>query len=151
MRVSTILPLVVRVLFGGVFLIFGANKLVTFIPMPPPPPEVMPFVGGLASSGYMFPLLGVLEVLGGLALLSGRFVPLALTVLAPIVVNIALFHIVLAPAAGMTAFLLASEIYLAWVYRDAFRSVLQATPSPAAGDLLTHGHEASARRTSLAS
>jgi hypothetical protein len=56
---------------------------------------------------------------------------LALTVLAPIVVNVALFHVLLVPGLGMVVFLLASELYLAWVYRDAFRGLLQpVTPLP---------------------
>jgi uncharacterized membrane protein YphA (DoxX/SURF4 family) len=125
MQVSKILPLTVRFLLGSLFLVFGANKLLHFIPQPPLPPAAMPFIGGLAAAGYMFPLLGTVEVVAGALLIAGRFVPLALTVLAPIIVNIALFHILIVPGLGMVVFLLASELYLAWVYRDAFRGVLQ--------------------------
>jgi uncharacterized membrane protein YphA (DoxX/SURF4 family) len=125
MQVSKWLTLTVRFLLGAVFLVFGANKLVPFIPMPPLPPAAAPFIGGLAAAGYMIPMLGAIEVVAGALLIAGRFVPLALTVLAPIVVNIALFHVLLVPGFGMVAFLLASELYLAWVYRDAFRGLLQ--------------------------
>ena len=125
MQVSKLLTLTVRSLLGALFLVFGANKLLHFIPMPPLPPAAAPFIGGLAAAGYMFPLLGAVEVVAGVLLIAGRFVPLALTVLAPIVVNIALFHVLLAPGLGMVAFLLASELYLAWAYRDAFRGLLQ--------------------------
>jgi putative oxidoreductase len=125
MQVSKILPLTVRFLLGALFLVFGANKLLHFIPQPPMPPAALPFIGGLAAAGYMFPLLGAVEVVAGALLITGRFVPLALTVLAPIIVNIALFHVLLVPGMGMVVFLLASELYLAWVYRDAFRALLQ--------------------------
>jgi putative oxidoreductase len=125
MQVSKLLTLTVRFLLGALFLVFGANKLLHFIPMPPFPPEAAPFIGGLAAAGYMFPMLGAIEVVAGGLLIAGRFVPLALTVLAPIIVNIALFHVLLVPGLGMVVFLLASELYLAWVHRDAFRGVLQ--------------------------
>jgi putative oxidoreductase len=125
MQVSKILPLTVRFLLGALFLLFGANKLVPFIPQPPLPPEAAPFIGGLAAAGYMFPLIGAVEVVAGALLIAGRFVPLALTVLAPIIVNIAFFHVLIVPGLGMVAFLLVSELYLAWVYGDAFRGVLQ--------------------------
>ena len=80
---KTLIPAVVRVLLGALFLVFGANKLVPFMPMPELPAAAGPFVGGLASTGYFFPLLGSIEVVMGALLISGRFVPLALTVLAP--------------------------------------------------------------------
>ena len=123
---KTLVPSVVRVLLGAMFLVFGANKLVPFLPMPELPAAALPFVGGLASTGYFFPLLGSLEVVMGALLISGRFVPLALTVLAPVIVQIALFHTVLAPSPGLVAFILGAELYLAWTYRAAFASVLQA-------------------------
>jgi hypothetical protein len=88
-------------------------------------------MGGLAASGYFFPLLKLTEIAAGLLLLSGRFVPLALTVLAPIIVNIVAFHAFLAPGGiGIALFVLALELYLAWSYRDAFRSVLKSNARP---------------------
>ncbi|HEY8075999.1 MAG TPA: hypothetical protein VIF62_17855, partial [Labilithrix sp.] len=79
------------------------------------------FMGGLAATGYFFPLLKGTEVLTSIALLTRRFVPLALTVLAPIVVNIVAFHLFLAPSGLPVALVvLALEVYLAWSYRDAF-------------------------------
>lgn len=89
------------------------------------------FAGGLAGSGYFFPLLKSTEVIAGVLLLSNRFVPLALTVLAPIVVNIVAFHVFLAPNPIMVAFLLVSMTYLAWVHRSAFRGVLASRSVPA--------------------
>lgn len=121
-----LLPTVARVLLGLVFFVFGLNGFFHFLPQPALPAAAMPFIGGLAGAGYFFPLLKATEVIGGLLLLSNRFVPLALTILAPIVVNIAAFHLFLEPSVGMVTFLLAAEIYLAWVHRAAFRGVLTA-------------------------
>jgi uncharacterized membrane protein YphA (DoxX/SURF4 family) len=124
------LPTAVRILLGLVFFVFGLNGFLHFLPQPPMPAAAGAFVGGLASAGYFFPLLKGTEVVAGILLLSNRFVPLALTVLAPIVVNIVAFHVLLAPSPGMVALLLGAEIYLAWVYRGAFRSVLAARTAP---------------------
>lgn len=125
------LPTAARLLFGGLFFVFGLNGFLHFLPQPPMPASVAPFLGGLASAGYFFPLLKATEVVAGVLLLSNRFVPLALTLLAPIVVNIVAFHVFLAPSPVMVALLLSAEIYLAWVYRSAFRGLLSARTSPA--------------------
>ena len=130
--ISKVLPVAARVVLGLVFFVFGLNGFLHFLPQPPMPAGAMPFLGGLAGAGYFFPLLKATEVTAGVLLLSNRFVPLALTVLAPIIVNIAAFHLVLAPNPVMVALLLVTEIYLAWSYRDAFRGVLAARARPAA-------------------
>ena len=109
------LPTAARLFLGLVFTVFGLNFFLHFIPMPPAPPRAAAFVGALFASGYLFPLLKTTEVVAGLLLLSNRFVPLALTVLAPIVVNIVGFHLSLAPAGLPLALaMLAAELFLAW-------------------------------------
>jgi uncharacterized membrane protein YphA (DoxX/SURF4 family) len=126
------LPAVGRILLGLVFTVFGLNGFFHFIPQPPPPPAAAAFAGALFATGYFFPMLKSVEVAAGLLLLSGRFVPLALTVLAPIVVNIVFFHAFLAPAGiGLAVVLVVLEAALAWAYRDAFRGVLDANARPA--------------------
>lgn len=131
-KLSRLLPTAARTLLGLTFVVFGLNGFLNFLPQQPLPEAAMPFLGGLAKAGYFFPMLKGLEVLAGLALLSGRFVPLALAVLAPIIVNIAAFHLVLAPAYGMVALLVGLEVYLAWSYRDAFAPMLRARTAPSA-------------------
>ena len=128
--VRNVLPHVARVLLGLTFFVFGLNGFLHFLPQPPMPAGALPFLGGLAGAGYFFPLLKATEVAAGVLLLSNRLVPLALTVLAPIVVNIAAFHVFLAPSPVMVAFLLIAEIYLAWPYRSAFRGVLAVRSAP---------------------
>jgi uncharacterized membrane protein YphA (DoxX/SURF4 family) len=114
------LPVVARVLLGAVFVVFGLNGFFHFLPQPPAPPRAMAFAGALGASGYFFPLLKATEVVAGALLLLG-FVPIALTLLAPIIVNIVAFHLFLAPGNyAVVGLVLAAEIYLAVVHRSAF-------------------------------
>lgn len=119
-------PTAARLFLGLVFTIFGLNGFFQFLPMPEPPADAGAFLGALAATGYMFPLIKGTEVVAGLLLLSGRYVPLALTLLAPITVNILLFHVVLAPAPGLPLALIAAQIFLAYVHRDSFTPMLKA-------------------------
>ncbi len=125
-NVSERLPTVARIALGAVFVLFGLNGFLSFLPEPPLPSAAMPFIGGLASAPYFFPLLKGTEVVAGLLLLSNRFVPLALTLLAPIIVNIVAFHSFLAPGLAIPLFVLVVEVFLAWSYRKAFAPMLAA-------------------------
>jgi len=125
------LPTAARVLLGLVFFVFGLNGFFQFIPAPPPPPAAGAFAGALFATGYFFPLLKTVETLSGLLLLSGRFVPLALTALAPIVVNIVFFHAFLHPAGlAVPVVVLGLEVFLAWCYRSSFAPLLKADAQP---------------------
>jgi uncharacterized membrane protein YphA (DoxX/SURF4 family) len=130
--ISKHLPTAARLLLGLVFTVFGLNFFLHFLPTPPPAPRAASFAGALFASGYLFPLLKTTELVAGLLLLGGRFVPLALAVLAPIVINILGFHLFLAPSGiALALVVLAAEVYLAWTYRAAFAPMLQArTPLP---------------------
>lgn len=93
------MPLVARILLGLIFFVFGLIGLLNLIPPPPNLPEkLQAFNSGLMATGYFFPFLKITETLCGLLLLTGMFVPLALVVLAPIVLNIVLVHAFLAPS-----------------------------------------------------
>jgi putative oxidoreductase len=127
---SSKLPIAARVVLGAVFLVFGLNGFFHFLPQPPAPPRAMAFAGALAASGYFFPLLKATEVVAGALLLLG-FVPIALILLAPIVVNIVAFHVFLAPGNyAVVGLVLAAGIYLAIVHRAAFAPLFA---RPAAG------------------
>ena len=79
----------------------------------------------------MFPVIKVVEVVAGVLLLLGRYVPLALVLLAPIIVNIVLFHAFLAPGGLVLAtVVLLSELYLAWSYRDLYRPMFTTRAVP---------------------
>ncbi len=124
-------PSAVRYLLGGAFLLFGLNGFIGFLPMPEHNPQAGVFLGALAATGYMFPLIKGTEVVVGALLLAGRFVPLALTLLAPVMVNIVAFHAALEPASlAMPLVLLALHLALAWAYRAHFRSVLAPNAVP---------------------
>jgi uncharacterized membrane protein YphA (DoxX/SURF4 family) len=121
MTASSKLQLPARLVLGSIFVLFGLNGFLHFLPQPPSPPAAAAFGGALAATGYMFPLIKGIEVLTGLLLLSGRFVPLALILLAPVVVNIVAFHLFLAPAGLALPFVvLALGLYLAWTERAAY-------------------------------
>jgi len=128
-----IVTALVRVLLGLMFLVFGLNGFLNF--MPPPkdmPQEVMSVLGALLQAGYMTVVSGA-EVLIAVMLLTNRFVPLALALLAPIVVGIITFHVAMAPATIVPGIVvLVMELYLAWAYRGAFRPMLRAKTRPGA-------------------
>lgn len=131
MNLSQKAPVAARLFLGGLFVLFGLNGFFHFLPMPAPPEKAGAFLGALAATGYMFPLIKTTEIVAGLALLSGRFVPLALTLLAPVVVNIVAYHGVLDPAGlALPLVLAAVGIYLAYAYRGAFKGVLEANAKP---------------------
>ena len=118
----------------GLFLIFGGlNGLFNFLP--PPKVEMsegaMAFSVALMKTGYMMQLIAVTQLVVGLCWVINRFVPLALALWAPFMVNSILFHIFLEhKGLPMSAAFLAIELYLAWMYRDAFRPMLRAKVDP---------------------
>ena len=116
-----------RLALGALLLFAVSNAIFSFAAQPPSPPAAQTFLGGLFSAPYFFALLKGTEFLVAIALLSNRFVPLALVVLAPITVNIVLFHTVLAPAgAPMAVLLFGLQIATMWSHRQNYRSVLAA-------------------------
>jgi uncharacterized membrane protein YphA (DoxX/SURF4 family) len=130
---SRYLPHIARILLGLVFLVFGLNGFLQFIPQPKTamPENAMAFLGGLMKAGYMLPLISGTQVLVGALLLLNLFVPLALALIAPVIVNIVLFHVFLQPMGMSIAIVvLLLELYLAWAYRSAFRPMLAARSTP---------------------
>jgi len=118
--------LISRALLGLIFFVFGLNGFLQFLPMPPLPEKAAAFMAALADAGYLFPLIKGVEVVGGLLLLTHLWTPLALILLAPIVVNIFFFHLVLEPAGLPIGILLVLlEIFLAWSYRERFAPLLK--------------------------
>ena len=120
MKYATI---IVRVLLGLMFALFGSNAFLHFIPMPPMQGEAGAFIGALINSGYIYPIAS-LEVAGGLLLVIGRFVPLGLTLLGPVIVNIVLYHIFL-DASGllMAGVISILALFLLWAHRDRFPAI----------------------------
>jgi uncharacterized membrane protein YphA (DoxX/SURF4 family) len=120
-----------RVLLGLIFFVFGLNFFLHFIPQPPPTGPAGAFGAAMFATGYLFVVLKVVETVSGALLIAGRFVPLVLAVLAPIVINILLFHGFLAPAGiPLAIVVLALELFLAWSYRSVYRPMLAARAAP---------------------
>jgi uncharacterized membrane protein YphA (DoxX/SURF4 family) len=122
----TILTVIVRLLLGLMFVVFGLNAFLQFMPVPPLPDTPSGrFLGALISSGYIY-AIAVCQVLGGLLLMVGRFVPLGLLLLGPVIVNIVLFHIFLDRAGvGIAAAVALLAAFLVWRYRESFAPVLR--------------------------
>lgn len=121
-----IFTIIARVLLGLIFVVFGSNAFLHFIAMPPLPHNLAgDYLRVLFASGYVY-VIGALEVVGGLLLLSGRFVPLGLIILGAIIVNILLFHILLAPEGLPLALIVALlALFLFWQYRAAFAGLVR--------------------------
>lgn len=122
MKVVTVIA---RVLLGLIFVVFGSNAFLHFIPMRPPPQGLAgEYLHVFVASGHVY-VIGALQAISGILLLIGRFVPLGLTILAAIIFNICLFHILVAPANFEPAIVVtALELFLVWRYRNAFKGIL---------------------------
>ena|SRR5438128_2094141 len=119
--------IIVRTLMGLLFLFASITFLFKLIPIPPMAGPVKTFNEGLMSVGYFFPLLMIVELLCGLALVTGRFVPLATVILAPIIVNIFMFHaFVDRTGLPVAIFLVLANVFIAYYYRDAYAGLLKA-------------------------
>lgn len=132
--IARYLPAVGRVLLGSLFAVMGLNGFLNFLPQPstPMPQGAVALLGALVNTGYMIPLVSGTQLIVGVLLLSNRFVPLALALIAPVIVNIFLFHTFLAPSGlGIAVAVAALEIYLVRTYRQSYRSMLamRATPT----------------------
>ena len=121
-----ILTIIARTLLGLTFVVFGLNGFLQFLKMPPPPPgPAGDFTKALFVSHYFYVVSG-LQVVGGALCLLGRFVPLGLTLLGPVVVNILLFHLLLEPAGlGLAVVVSVIALFLVYAYRQAFRGLIQ--------------------------
>jgi len=134
MSVRPKVPLVARTLLGLAFTVFGLNFFLHFLPQPPPPAEGGAFLGALVT-GKILTIVKLVEISAGLALLGNRFVPLALTLLAPVEIGILAYHGVFDPAGlPVIMVLMALTGYLAWAYRAAFAPMLRAQVEPVAAD-----------------
>ncbi|MGA3144738.1 MAG: DoxX family membrane protein [Verrucomicrobiota bacterium] len=123
MKIATIIA---RVLLGLVFVVFGSNIFLHFIPMPPQKPSLATdFSKALMESHYMY-VVGFCQVAGGLILLIGRYIPLGLTLLGPVIVNILCFHIFLNHQGWQVASVVAAlALFLLWRHRANFAGLLK--------------------------
>jgi putative oxidoreductase len=122
MRIASVIA---RYLAGVIFLVMGLNGFLNFIPLPPPGGTAGQFMGALYVSHYLW-VIFAFQVIAGVLLLVNRYVPLAVAILAPVLVNILTFHALMAPS----GFPLALFVALLWIVifvevRPAFSGLFQ--------------------------
>ena len=117
---------IIYVLLGLIFVVFGLNAFFQFLHMPPPPEgPAGDFTKALFVSHYFY-VVAVLQIAGGLLCLVGRFVPLGLTLLGPVIVNILLFHLFLLPAGFSLPIIVAVlALVVLWYHRASFAGLLK--------------------------
>jgi uncharacterized membrane protein YphA (DoxX/SURF4 family) len=117
---------IARILLGSVFVFFGLNFFLQFLHMPPPPSgPAGDFVKALFVSHYLY-VVGALQLAGGVLCLAGRFVPLGLTLLGPVIVNILLFHILFNPTGLAMAIVVAVlALIVFWYHRASFAGLVK--------------------------
>ncbi len=121
MKIATI---VVRVLLGALFLFASVSYFLKLMPEPPMEGAMKVFNDGMTASGYIMPIVKAIELICGLALVAGRFVPLALILLAPIVVNIfCLILIHQRSGLPMAIAISAATLFLAYVHRERYKGL----------------------------
>jgi putative oxidoreductase len=118
---------IARTILGLAFIVFGLNGFLQFIPQPPLTGFVKDFIGAMAGSHYAYGVFFV-QLIGGLLLLSGQFVPLALAILGPVVYNILLFHFTMDPSGiPLALFTLLLWVIVFWWHRAAFAPLFSRT------------------------
>ena len=112
-------------MLGVVFVFFGSNVFFHFLKMPPMSGPAGNFMGAIAQTGYMN-VIGFCQVAGGLLLLVGRYAPLGLTLLGPVIVNILCYHIFMDPKGLPIAVVVAAlSLFLVWSYRANFAGLVK--------------------------
>lgn len=118
---------IVRILLGLILIAFGANKLYPVIPLPQPPEDAASFMGSLAATGYVLPVIAVFEIVIGLLLLFKKWVALALIMLVPLSLNILLFHLFLdVPSIGLALLVVIMNGILLYKHKQKYRPLLAA-------------------------
>ncbi len=127
-----IAALVARYLLGVMFFVFGLNGFLHFLKQPPPTGLALTYFTAMAGS-HIMDVVYLIQLIGGVLLLAGRFVPLALTLLGPVIANILLYHLTMDPK-GIPPGLLAFVLWLVVFYsvRSAFAGIFAARVDPQA-------------------
>jgi putative oxidoreductase len=118
--------LIIRILFGLMLVIFGLNKFLQFIPIPPMPEAAGEFMGALVKSGYLMLAVAIVEIVTGVLLLADKYKSLALIVVFPVILNAFMFHLFLDIAGiGGATFAFLMNIFLLFSNKEAYNSLLK--------------------------
>ena len=143
MKIATIIA---RGLLGLVFVVFGSNMFLHFLPNPPMAGEAGAFFGALYVTHYLY-VIAAVQVAGGLLLFT-RYVPLALTLLGPVIVNILSFHAFMAPSGLPVATVVAAlALFLLWAYREHFAGLVKPIQSQRRDPAIANSRTQAAART----
>ncbi len=116
-----------RIIYGLILVVFGLNKFLNFIPPLEAPDAANSFFMALVATGYMMAFIAIVEIIAGILLLTNKYVPLALVIVFPVMLNALLFHLFLDPANIVLALLaVALNIYLFFAHKSRYDGVLSA-------------------------
>ena len=119
-----------RLLFGLAFIVFGLNGFFGFIPMPAPPEAGGAYLGALGATGYFFPVLKICEILAGIFILTNIFLNFGLVLIAPILVQIFLYHLFLDPAGlALPIILVVMHLFLTYQNCASYKSLFSKSSS----------------------
>jgi putative oxidoreductase len=124
-----VVVLIARILLGLIFVVFGANLMVPFLPMPPVPPGPLKDFDTVLFVTHYTVVIGFFQFLGGLLIIINRFVPLGLTILAAEIVNILSTHILVMHGQGLVGppiLVVILWLLVFWSVRSAFSGIFQA-------------------------
>lgn len=118
---------IIRILMGLLFLFASITVLANLFPEPELTGIKKTFMDGIKASGYLLPLIKITELVCGISFVSGYFVPLAAIVIAPVIVNIFLYHIFVdSTGLPVAIFLIAANGFVAFYHREKYKALLQA-------------------------
>lgn len=127
MKYTTI---IFRILLGLLYLVFGLDYFLHFIPYQPMHTgKAAALKDGLMGTGYIYPMMKIIQIIGGISLLANRYAPFFAVVLFPISLNVFLFHTILVPSGWlMGVFLLGPNIFLGYAYRNYYKGMFIKKP-----------------------
>jgi putative oxidoreductase len=117
----------VQILAGIMLIVFGANKFLHFIPMPPAVPEMGAFMGALFATGYLMTIVAIIEIVAGISFIMNKYAPLMAVILMPVMLNAFLAHLFLDPAGiGGSLMLTVFTIIVMLRHKAAYAPLLKA-------------------------
>ena len=122
--------LIFRILLGILYLVFGMDYFLHFIPYQPMHAgKAAALKDGLIGTGYIYPMMKSIQIVGGISLLVNRYAPFFAVVLFPISLNVLLFHTILVPSGWlMGVFLIGPNLFLGYAYRECYKGMFTKIP-----------------------
>lgn len=119
--------LIVRILLGVMLIVFGSNKFLQFMPMGAPAPEMGAWFGAIMATGFLFPLIAIVEIGTGILFLVNKYVALAAVLLFPVMLNAFLAHLFLDPAGiGGATLVVGLNIFMFFANKEKYAALLKA-------------------------